>query len=128
MTPTGIEPATFRFLAQHLNHCDTAVPLSMHLGAHNKRHSDQITSHRHVTDGWDMRNIRRDLVIEAEEQTLRELIGRTGENIKIKAGVEDVHSGVWWEHLGVIHYLGNLSLDGRILLKRFFKDGIKDVD
>jgi len=26
--PAGIEPATFRFVAQHLNHCITAVPLS----------------------------------------------------------------------------------------------------
>jgi len=26
VTPTGIEPASFRFLAQHLNHCATAVP------------------------------------------------------------------------------------------------------
>ena len=26
MTPSGIEPATFRFVAQHLNHCDTDVP------------------------------------------------------------------------------------------------------
>ena len=26
MTPSGIEPATFRFGAQHLNHCATAVP------------------------------------------------------------------------------------------------------
>ena len=26
MIPTGIEPATFRFAAQHLNHCATAVP------------------------------------------------------------------------------------------------------
>ena len=25
MTPAGIEPATFRFVAQHLNHCDTVV-------------------------------------------------------------------------------------------------------
>ena len=24
-TPAGIEPATFRFVAQHLNHCATAV-------------------------------------------------------------------------------------------------------
>ena len=28
MTPSGIEPATFRFVAQHLNHCDTAVRLA----------------------------------------------------------------------------------------------------
>jgi len=25
-TPSGIEPATFRFVAQHLNHCASAVP------------------------------------------------------------------------------------------------------
>jgi len=24
LTPAGIEPATFRFVAQHLNHCGTA--------------------------------------------------------------------------------------------------------
>jgi len=28
MTPSGIEPATFGFLAQHLNQCATAVPLN----------------------------------------------------------------------------------------------------
>jgi hypothetical protein len=27
LTPTGMEPATFRFVAQHLNHCTTAAPL-----------------------------------------------------------------------------------------------------
>jgi len=26
LTPAGIEPATFRFVAQHLNHSATAVP------------------------------------------------------------------------------------------------------
>jgi len=26
MIPSGIEPATFRFVAQHLNHRATAVP------------------------------------------------------------------------------------------------------
>jgi len=26
LTPAGIEPATFQFVAQHLNHCATAVP------------------------------------------------------------------------------------------------------
>ena len=29
VTPAGIEPATFRFVAQHLNHCVTAVPHSI---------------------------------------------------------------------------------------------------
>jgi len=27
MTPAGIEPATLRFVAQHLNHCATAIPI-----------------------------------------------------------------------------------------------------
>ena len=27
MTPSGIEPVTFRFVEQHLNHCATAVPV-----------------------------------------------------------------------------------------------------
>jgi len=26
MTPAGIEPLTFQFVAQHLNHYDTAIP------------------------------------------------------------------------------------------------------
>jgi len=30
LTPAGIEPATFLFLAQHLNHCATAIPNSSH--------------------------------------------------------------------------------------------------
>ena len=29
LTLAGIEPATFRFVAQHLNHCATAVPHSL---------------------------------------------------------------------------------------------------
>ena len=28
-TLAGIEPATFRFVARHLNHCATAVPLGL---------------------------------------------------------------------------------------------------
>jgi len=29
VTPAGIEPATIRFLAEHLNHCATAVPVKI---------------------------------------------------------------------------------------------------
>ena len=29
MTPAGIEPATFRFVAQHFIHCATAVPINL---------------------------------------------------------------------------------------------------
>jgi hypothetical protein len=37
MTPAGIEPATFRFVTQHLNHCVTAVPHIRHnVDKHNK--------------------------------------------------------------------------------------------
>ena len=27
LKPAGIEPTTFRFVVQHLNHCATAVPI-----------------------------------------------------------------------------------------------------
>ena len=31
MTGAGIEPATFRFVAQHINHCATAVPIKLYI-------------------------------------------------------------------------------------------------
>jgi len=31
LTPAGIEPAAFRFVAQHLNHCATVVPSNPHI-------------------------------------------------------------------------------------------------
>ena len=37
MTPSGIEPATFRFVAQHLNHCATAVPLCYYTESNLKK-------------------------------------------------------------------------------------------
>jgi len=44
LTPAGIEPATFRFIAQHLNHCATAcrgkgksVPLQAWSGPEGSR-------------------------------------------------------------------------------------------
>jgi hypothetical protein len=38
MTPSGIEPATFRFVAQNLNHCATAVPKGVMYGYIYTRH------------------------------------------------------------------------------------------
>jgi len=31
VTPSGIQPATFRFVAQRLNHCAIVVPIIMYL-------------------------------------------------------------------------------------------------
>jgi len=31
LTLAGIEPVTLRFIAQHLNHCATAVPYVIHM-------------------------------------------------------------------------------------------------
>jgi len=42
MTPAGIEPATFQFVAQHLNQCATAVPHKLQLSDENgNRHIKQ---------------------------------------------------------------------------------------
>ena len=38
MTPFGIEPATFRFVAQHFNQCATAVPNYIYVTKYNLRH------------------------------------------------------------------------------------------
>ena len=57
MTPAGIEPATFRFVAQHLNHCATAVP-AIRKRRHQKRqkparmrtraHAQRTRTHTHT--------------------------------------------------------------------------------
>ena len=44
MTPSGIEPATFRFVAQHLNHCATAVPVEDSNSGKNSDEVDEISS------------------------------------------------------------------------------------
>ena len=31
LTPAGIEPVTFRIVTQHLNHCATAVPITINV-------------------------------------------------------------------------------------------------
>jgi hypothetical protein len=38
MTPSGIEPATFRFVAQYHNHCDTVAPTANGI----KKKSDEL--------------------------------------------------------------------------------------
>ena len=37
MTPAGIEPATFRYVAQHLNHCAPAGGIHVVNTMHKKR-------------------------------------------------------------------------------------------
>jgi hypothetical protein len=37
MIPSGIEPMTFQFVAQHLNHCATAVPKQVMYWGHTTR-------------------------------------------------------------------------------------------
>jgi len=44
LTPAGIEISTFRFLAQHLNHCATAVP-QKHLYKQKKREKQDSEKH-----------------------------------------------------------------------------------
>jgi hypothetical protein len=53
MTPSGIEPATFRFVAQYLNHCATAPPPPLVDGYQDyfpmvKRPEREGTSHLHL--------------------------------------------------------------------------------
>ena len=48
LTPAGIEPATFRFVAQHLNHCATAVPIIVN-NINNNNNNNNNTS---LTEFW----------------------------------------------------------------------------
>ena len=45
LTQAGIEPATFRFVAQHLNHCAAAVPHTL-TGTDTKAHQGPNTKIR----------------------------------------------------------------------------------
>ena len=49
MTPSGIEPATFRFVAQHLNYCATAVPVFMYFGVFIKHDKSVRMGDSYVT-------------------------------------------------------------------------------
>ena len=51
LTPTGFEPATFRFVAQHLNHCATADPHGLYFHEHREkimRCGPQVVSEKYV--------------------------------------------------------------------------------
>jgi len=43
LTPAGIEPATFRFVALHLNHCATAMEKRGHKYKFNNIYEDNLT-------------------------------------------------------------------------------------
>jgi len=60
LTPAGIEPATFRFVVQHLNHSATAVPRSSTVVFYYAlQHVAAIQiSHRHVCVGYTKRNVK----------------------------------------------------------------------
>jgi len=49
MTPSGIEPATFRLVAQHLNHCATAVPPPLPPKVTLKLNRNSVSEHRTAT-------------------------------------------------------------------------------
>jgi len=48
--PSGIETVTFRFVAQHLNHCATTVPSYPPVQTY-KHHPDQSRAHTHYCSG-----------------------------------------------------------------------------
>jgi len=52
LTPAGIEPATFRFAVQHLNHCATAVPIRQISDCEDcgNCHSDSHGLHKSVSE------------------------------------------------------------------------------
>jgi len=49
LTPVGIEPATFRFVAQHLNHCAAAVPPRQYIHSQNKHFQNTRTLKSNLT-------------------------------------------------------------------------------
>jgi hypothetical protein len=53
MTPSGVEPATFRFVAQHLNHCTTTVP-DLFRGINNLKNGYQPKTNKVKDENGDL--------------------------------------------------------------------------
>ena len=54
MTPSGIELATFQFVAQHLNHCATAVPTVRWLVGLKWKHVTVIQGRSYYPQSWEV--------------------------------------------------------------------------
>ena len=53
VTPSRIEPATFRFVAKHLNHCATAIPITIHyVPKCFRQHSTKIIKLAQLLNNW----------------------------------------------------------------------------
>ena len=50
LTPAGIEPATFRYVAQRLNHCATTVPIHLVLYTKMNKHYELYVQHPYSED------------------------------------------------------------------------------
>ena len=56
MTPSGIEPVTFQFVAQHLNHCATMVLIFTYYGIVKSVISGSLSPQDGMSSGCGWRN------------------------------------------------------------------------
>ena len=84
LTPAGIELATFRFVAQHLNHCATAVPVRI-------RNADKY--------GYDDLHY---LYYPNITSAIKSRMRRAGHVERLRDG--EVHTGFWWGNLRKLNH------------------------
>ena len=84
-TPTGIEPATFRFVAQHLNHCATAVPKNSKLRMYKTLVRPAVT---YACETWALKGNIKTKLRAFEMKVLRRIYGLT----KQKDGTRQIKS------------------------------------
>jgi len=82
MTPAGIEPATFRFVAQHLSHCATAVPLWLFYILQKQRRSQGCMLSREAFNLLYVRSVR---------FVVRRICGRTSSEVGYERSKGKVH-------------------------------------